>query len=74
MTDADRIADFLFRAAGTAYCDECLSQELAIPLAQVREQAGLLADEGWTKRSEETCAGCGGRKLVIRRRVSAFAS
>ena len=31
MTDADRLTDFLFHSLGKAYCDDCLSRELACP-------------------------------------------
>ncbi len=74
MTDAERLTDFLFRALGKAYCDDCLSEELGLTRPQVREQTDALADEAWSKRTEAPCAGCGATKLVIRRRVSAFAS
>jgi hypothetical protein len=74
MTEAERLTDFLFHARGRAYCDDCLSQELGIAPALVREQTRILTEDGWSKRSEEPCAGCGVAKSVIRRRVSAFAA
>lgn len=74
MNDADRLRDFLIRAFGKAYCDDCLAAELGLPVAEVREQIGILAEEVWTKQSDAACALCSLTKPVIRRRVSAFAS
>ena len=74
MTDADRLTDFLIRASGKAYCDDCLAAALDLPVSEVREQTGALAEDSWSKRADGTCAACGATKLVIRRRVSAFAS
>ncbi len=74
MTDAERLTDFLFRSLGKGYCDDCLSRELGIPHEQVQHLTSALTEEAWSKRYEGKCAGCGSTKLVIRRRISAFAS
>lgn len=74
MTETERLTDFLFRAGAQAFCEECLSQRLGIAPAALREPAGALVEDGWCKRTEEPCDGCGEIRSVIRRRVSAFAS
>jgi hypothetical protein len=73
MGDSEQLTSFLCRNFGKAYCDECLSRELAMPLEQTRQLTTTLADEGWSKRSEGQCAGCSSVKLITRRRLSGFA-
>lgn len=74
MNDADRLTDYLVRAFGKAYCDDCLASELDMPPAAVQDKTRSLAEESWTTRSDGICTICGSTKPVIRRRVSAFAS
>jgi hypothetical protein len=74
MTDQDRTANFLIRAVGKGYCDNCLSKALDIPSEEVGRQASALAEEAWFKRREGQCAGCGSLKVVSRRRISSFAA
>ena len=74
MTPTDRIAEYLFRAGGKGFCDDCLSTTLDVTLQEAREAAVALAEEGWSKRSERPCAACSGHKLVSRRHPSSFAA
>ncbi len=74
MTPTDRIADYLFQAAGKSFCDDCLSIALDLPLPDALEAAVALAEEGWSKRSYGLCATCNIHKLVNRRRTSSFAA
>ena len=73
MTPTDQIAEYLFRAGGKSFCDDCLSTALNLPLTKVQEAVALLAEEGWSKWSEGSCAACNLHKVVSRRRTSPLA-
>ncbi len=74
MTVQDRIADYLFRAGGKSYCDDCVSAALVTPCEQVQEEVSALTEQGWIKRSDGSCASCGSSKLVNKRRMGSFAA
>jgi hypothetical protein len=73
MTDQERLFEHLLRAKGQSYCDTCLSEALALPLAQLEEAMAALIDDGAIKRSQGSCVTCGETKLVTRWRMSSFA-
>ncbi len=73
MGDKKRLLNFLIRAFGMAYCDDCLSKELSLPPEQVQELTSTFAEEGACKRYDGPCVTCGSMKVVTRRRLSAFA-
>jgi hypothetical protein len=73
MTDQERLFQHLLRARGQSYCDPCLSEALALPLAQLGQAIVALVDDAAVKRTQGSCATCGETKLVTRWRMSSFA-
>ncbi len=74
MLVRNRIADYLVRATGRSYCNDCLSAALDIPFQQVEQETRMLAEEGWFKRVTGPCEGCGSTRPVNKRRISSFAA
>lgn len=65
MTHIDSILELLDAIAPGAYCDDCLSTELAIQPRQTVNQIGRrLAAGGQTTRETGTCISCSKQKVV----------
>lgn len=56
MTVEERVAQFLSAHRGTAYCDDCLADELGINRHQARNATSGLAASGKFKRDYGTCS------------------
>ena len=56
MTVEERVADFLVKNKGKAYCDDCLARELGIHRHQARNATWGLAISGRFHRDSEACS------------------
>jgi hypothetical protein len=72
MTAHDQIVAYLSSHHGLAYCDDCLSRNLAIrPRQAVQQKTFKLAQEHPFERRQMRCSGCGETtKLAIRKRIA----
>ncbi len=56
MTVEERVADFLVKNTGKAYCDDCLARELGINRRQARNATSELATSGRFHRDSGACS------------------
>jgi hypothetical protein len=63
----DRVRAFVVRLAGEPVCDDCIAEKLDLTVRQhANHKTRELCGEPGFDRSKDTCALCGGTKLVIR--------
>jgi len=71
MTAKEKIEVFLRERAGSAYCDDCLSEMLDIrPRQQVQQKTSELSKDNRYWRQSGRCSVCRKTRIVIQLRLA----